>query len=230
MIVENPSRMEAVRQQEVERLSQQEVKSAEFIAGGSTAEAIGGAGAVVLAILGLVGILPLFLAAIASIAIGGALLVEGAAIAARYTHLLRESHPGHGGMAELGGGMTIEFIAGCGGVVLGILALLKLAPITLLAIAVLGFAGGLLFGSGATSRVDTLGLYTGRAQHVAYQAVNAAAGTQALVGLGIAVLGILALVGMMPLTLILVGLLAAGGAVLLTGGALAARMMSLIHH
>ncbi len=100
-------------------------KPVEEVVGGSIAEGVGGAGAIVLAILGLIGILPATLASIAVIAIGLALLVGGGAVAAQYSRLLTKAEPGSGAQL-IGGGMTMEALCGLTGVVLGILALLRL--------------------------------------------------------------------------------------------------------
>jgi hypothetical protein len=54
----------------------------------SAVEAIGGAAAVVLGILGLAQISPMYLAPIATIVVGVALWFEGAAIVARYSRLV----------------------------------------------------------------------------------------------------------------------------------------------
>jgi uncharacterized membrane protein HdeD (DUF308 family) len=62
------------------------------------------------------------------------------------------------------------------------------------------------------------------AKQVARDALTAATGTDVLVGLATIVLGILALT---PETLILVAMLALGAAVLLTGGAVIGRMLSI---
>jgi hypothetical protein len=63
---------------------QEEEQAMEVMVGGSITEAIGGVAGVVLAIIGLAGVLPLYLAAIAAIAIGVALCAEGGALAATY--------------------------------------------------------------------------------------------------------------------------------------------------
>jgi len=57
-----------------------------------------------------------------------------------------------------------------------------------------------------------------------------AAGAQALGGNAAITLGILALVGIVPQTLVLVSVLCIGGAALLSGGALTSKMVSLLYH
>jgi hypothetical protein len=63
---------------------------AKTVATGSGAEAVAGGAALVLAILGLAGLLPMVLASIAVIAVGAAFLFQGAAVAARHRRLHRK--------------------------------------------------------------------------------------------------------------------------------------------
>ena len=58
----------------------------------------------------------------------------------------------------------------------------------------------------------------------------AASGSEALIGAGAIVLGILALAGFSPIVLILVALLAVGASILLAGSAVAGRMFESIPH
>jgi hypothetical protein len=197
------------------------------LAGGSIVEAVGGAAALVLAILGLATVMPQTLAAVATIAIGVALFTEGAAIAARYARLVARSETSRAGAAELGGGTSAEFVAGGAGIVLGLLALLGVAPASLTAVAAIVYGGALLLGSGATRR---LGAFAG-GQHeleTTREVVQAASGAQVLVGLGSAVLGIVALVGIAPETLALVALLSVGAAIVLNGTAITALMANML--
>lgn len=213
-------------------------KTEEVLAGGSLVEAIGGVAAVVLAIVGLgsltQGLFPVYMGSIAAIALGVALVFEGGAIMARYQRLWVESGGEHRTTTELGGGMTVEVLGGLAGAVLGILALLGLLPVTLIAVAAVVFGCTLLLGSGATSRLNHLWLshhgYHPTAQRISREAVLAASGAQVLVGLAGAVLGILALIGIYPLTLSLVALLCMGGSVLLSGAAVGGRMMAFLTH
>lgn len=206
-------------------------KSVKVVAGGSITEALCGAATVVLAIIALAGTLPGYLASIATIVFGVALIAQGGAIASRYRHLLRETAPYEWDTrTELGGGMGAELFGGICGIVLGILGLIGLGTAVLLPIAVIVFGGAILLGSGATADLSTLGLGVQheRFAHIARQASMASAGTQALVGIGAIVLGILALVGLDTVTLTLVGLLVLGGSVLLSGTAVSSRMAAVI--
>src|SRR5262249_38607547 len=66
---------------------------------------VGGAATIVLAILGLIGILPVPLASVAVIAIGLSLLVGGGTVATQYSRLLARTEPGYAAQV-VGGGMT----------------------------------------------------------------------------------------------------------------------------
>lgn len=203
--------------------------SAKVVAGGSIAEALCGAATVVLAIIALAGALPRVFAPIATIVLGVALVARGGAVAARFRELLSEASPfDRSARVELGGGMGAELIGGVAGIVLGILGLIGIVPTVLSAIAVMVFGVTLLLGSRETAELGSLG-ESGTHQHfahVAHEAAKAAAGTQALAGASAIVLGILALVGFVPVVLTLVALLVLGAAVLLSSTAVSSRMVS----
>ncbi len=67
------------------------------------------------------------------------------------------------------------------------------------------------------------------ARHVADEAMTAAGGVQALIGLASILLGILALIGLNPGVLSLVALLAIGTAILLSGTAVSGKMLSMFY-
>jgi hypothetical protein len=206
-------------------------KSVKVVAGGSVFEALCGAATLVLAIIGLAGTMTGYIPAVATIVFGVALIAHGGAIAARYRQLVRETAPYElDTRTELGGGMGAELVGGAAGIVLGILALLGVAAAVLIPIAVIVFGAAVLLGSGATADLSTLSAHVTnlRFADTARQATLAASGTQALVGIGAIVLGILALIGFDPLVLTLVALLALGGSILLSGGALSSRMAAMI--
>ncbi len=118
---------------------------------GSGAEAVAGAGALVLAILGLAGVFPTILASIAVIAAGAGFLFQGAAVAARHQRLAAEAG---GGEAEIEAGMGAEMLGGIAGITLGILALVGVATMPLLAISIIVFGATSLFGSPAIYRAS----------------------------------------------------------------------------
>jgi hypothetical protein len=207
------------------RHDREERTTAKMIAGGSITEAIAGLAAAALAILGLAGVLPGYLAAIATIAVGVALLAQGGAAAARWSKVVTET-PGYewDPRGEVSGGMTGEILGGAAGLVLGILALIGLAPQILIPAALLAFGGAMLVGTGAT--VD-LGAAR-RAERATREVTMVASGTQMLIGIVAIVLGILALIGVDPLTLSLVGLLAVGASILFSGSAVSSRVLPLL--
>lgn len=196
-------------------------------ASASFTEAIGAIGAIVLSIVGLAGILASTLAAIATIVVGAAILVEGGAATSRYRRIV--SRIGREGQAlELSEGMlTAEFMGGIAGIVLGILALFGTYPAVLLAAALIVFGATFLLTSAALSQLNwQIRLSNPELVHeTARQASVVGSDGQLLVGLGALVLGILAVIGLSPLTLVLVGLLSLGVAELFNGSGLGHRMM-----
>ena len=187
---------------------------AKVMVGGFSAEAVAGAGAVVLAILALCGVLPRILTAIGVIALGAAFLCQGAAVA--YNSFKASVTP-------VGTGTNAETIAGVAAIVLGILALVGIAPLSLVAISAIVFGGGLLFGTRAGYAVTT---QTGSAGQLAVP--TGASGSQTLIGVGAATLGILALVGIIPAVLEQVAVLCVGAGALLGGGAITGRMVAML--
>jgi len=211
----------------------EEKKVIEEVAGGSMVEGIGGAGALILSILGLIGAAPMMLASIAAIGIGGALLVEGGTVGARYSRFLAGTHYDYTNQI-IGGGMAMECLGGIAGLVLGILSLLGITPMSLLPVAMIVFGGALLMASGAMSRLNSLPvrgmIEPERAHQMAREAVYVASGSEVLVGAAAVVLGILALSGYHPLVLTLVALLCVGASVMLSGTSIAARMFGIFAH
>jgi hypothetical protein len=197
------------------------------LAGGSAGEALAGAGAAVLAILALSGVFPVILTAIGVIAIGVAFLFQGAAIASHLSMVRAAS-----GVGEVATGTTTELVGGLAGIVLGILALVGVAPLGLIAVSAIVFGGTLLFGSPTIYSVAEMGrtgvetLQAGR--RVVTDLAAGASGAQALIGIGSATLGILALVGIVPHVLEQVAVLCVGAGALLSGGAITSKMVALL--
>ncbi len=213
------------------RHDREERTTAKVIARGSITEAIAGLAAAGLATLGLAGILPSYLAAIATIAVGVALLAQGGAAAARWSKIVTET-PGYEGdpRGEASGGMTGEILGGAAGLVLGILALIGLAPQILIPTALLAFGGAMLVGTGTTVDLGATrgATATARGERLAREVTVTASGTHMLIGVATIVLGILALIGVDPLTLSLVALLAAGASILFSGSAVSSRVLTLL--
>ena len=216
----------------------------EEVGGSSIIEGIGGIGALVLSILGLIGFMPITMASIAAIAAGGALLIGGGTLASQYTRIFSGARPrlSH---SIIGGGMAMESLAGFAGIVLGLLSLLGIHSMALLAAAVIVLGCALLLASGAIAKLTTLPIrepygtteQARQAEYERYQeryatrdALYAASGSEALIGAGAIVLGILSLSGIAPLAMILVALLAVGASILLAGSSVAGRMFESVAH
>lgn len=152
------------------------------MAGGLLGETIGAVAVIALAIVGLAGVWSTNVAAIATIILGAAVLTRGG----MFTEMAipREEWA------------STEFVGGLTGVILGILALLRIAPATLLSVGVIVFGVTVLFG---------------------HLLAEGEFGSRALVGVGAVVLGILAVVGLSQMTLVLVALLSLGAMELFAG-------------
>ena len=207
--------------------------SLELAAGGSVAEALASAAAVVLTIAGIAGAYPIYAASLATVALGLGFLFEGGAIGARFSPTLHRHEGDSLTTGDVAGGITAELFAGLGGMILGGLAFFGYAPMALLPTAVLVFGAGLLIGCAALSHSSVaIGAERddGALAPTKRDAVLAAAGAQLIVGLGAAVIGIVALLGTETLLLSLVGLLCIGASELLSGTALGLRMMRILRH
>ena len=195
-----------------------------------TTELLLALGAVVLSIVGLVGVFPTYLAAIAVIGLGVMLLLEGASVVFRSYELLSEA----GAIekldaSEVSRAVTAEFLAGVAGLVLGILALVGIVPLTLMAVAVITYGGMLLLTSGESIWRDGLAVGDNEVvRHLVRCLRGAAADAQLLVGLAGLVLGILGLIGIKAMTLVLVALLAIGASALLRSSALGGFMLDVL--
>lgn len=201
---------------------------------GNVVEAAAGIAVVVLSIIGLAHVGGASMTAVATIVLGAALLAQGGTVAAEYSKLLAMASGGTLGAVELGGGMSVEMLAGGAAVVLGILGLLGLSPEYLLPAAVIVVGASLILAAGALQRLNTLKVQAANlsdlAQSVARSAVAAALSAQVLAGGAAIVLGILGLtLPMSAPVLTLVGLLVLGGAVAISSTALAGRLFRLMN-
>jgi len=219
---------------------EQERRAIEEVGGGSIVESIGGIGAVVLSILGLIGFIPVTMASLATIAAGGALLIGGGTLASQYTRIFSGARPrlSH---SIIGGGMAMESLAGLAGIVLGIMSLLGIHSEVMLAAAVIVLGCALLLASGAVAKLTTLPIrepfgtaeqarHAENEHYIVRDALYAASGSEALIGAGAIVLGILSLSGIAPMALVLVALLAIGASILVAGSSVAGRMFESVAH
>jgi len=182
----------------------------------STSELLLACGTVVLSVLGIVGLFQDHFAAIAIIALGVMLLLQGVSVAMEYNERLYGTEvTDRLGIADVSRGLAAEFLAGTAGIVLGILALLNIGPLTLMSVAVITYGGTLLLTSGEPVWLIPTRSGSEKTHRLLRAMSLVSVGTQALVGAAGLVLGILALVGIMPIVMVLIGLLASGTSILL---------------
>jgi hypothetical protein len=192
---------------------------------GPVGEAVGSIVTVVLTILGLAHVPPNFLVAIATIAFSAALLLHGSAMLADYARLAGRADE-NTSAALGGGGLSSILLAGAAGIILGILALLDIAPVEFIAIAVISFGNALILGANSALRLHLFKFAATnaneRAQRIASEIMasemlSSSGGIYGLTGLAAIVLGILALAGFSAVTLVLVALLALGAVNIVNG-------------
>lgn len=204
----------------------EEKTTTSVVAGGSSIETIGGLTAVIVAIVGFT-TQPFQMAGIATVAVGIALFAQGISIMARWKDAVRRLEGAKVAKHEIVGGVSTEVFAGIAGMVLGFVALAGVAPLVVLPAALALFGAALLLGGAAQPDLVFLAPERNpRYARVTYDAIQASGGVMVLVGVAAGVLGILGLLDVGPvLTLVLVGQLAIGAALVFAGGALTARLL-----
>lgn len=211
--------------------SEREREAARVGATGTIAEAAGSIAVIVLSIIGLAQATPS--AAIVSVAVivmGAALLAEGGALAGEFARLATLSGEMLSSDDEMSG-MSVQVAGGGVTLILGILALLGVAPPTLTSVAVILIGSVLLLTSGTVPQIRQMrARLTAQgsevAQTIGRSAMTGMAGAQFLCGVAAIVLGILALShGASAATLILVGLLVSGGAMTVVVTAMSGNML-----
>jgi len=153
-----------------------------------------------------------------------------------YASMVLPSGSGAPMMESLGGaGLSAHFLVGAAGVVLGVLALLGIAPAALTSVAMIAFGAAMVLSSGSVWRLHQMkkmSMLPAEGQPVCGTAILASemasesAGALSLAGLAAIVLGILAAAGMNPTTLILAALIAIGATLVMTGSSLSTTVMS----
>jgi hypothetical protein len=203
--------------------------SGEAASYGGFVDALGGIATIVLAIVGLSGVKPEILVSIATIVFGAALLIQGGAMLTEYAQIevLPENNA-----ASSGGGLSALFLVGIAGIVLGVLALLGVRAAVLTSVAVIAFGAALVISSSAVWQLLTSRSVAARFQArapmlrvVASEVAAGSVGVQAMAGLAVIVLGILAVSGIFAESLTLIALLAAGAALVFTGSTLSGTMI-----
>jgi hypothetical protein len=179
----------------------------EALTGSSVTEGIGALSTIVLAILGLAGIFTNIVASVATIVIGAVFLADSMLAKAAISTLNERA-----GRSESGSGMSAGFYAGVAGIVLGILSFFHSAPV-FVAVALLVYGSALLLSGGTLARINWLLANPEGAE----SAAPAGSSGSVFMGLAVTVLGILAVIGLVPMTLALVGLLCLGAGAFFNG-------------
>lgn len=192
-------------------------------------------------ILGIVGLaiasvhpeVPMYLDAIAAIALGLSLVAVGAALAAGYGRLAARVEGAMSG--QMMSGTTMDMFLGFAVVILGILSLLHIASPILVPVQVILIGAGLMLNSAASTRLATLEAEVAApdrpiGRRVSEEMVYAAAGVRAIAGIAVVILGIIAVVSSaeVALSLTLVAMIVAGAALLLNGTSLSSRMVGFL--
>lgn len=192
-------------------------------------------------VLGIVGLAVLgnrpdpamYLDAIAQLALGVALIVFGVALATAYARLIAGTEVANG-IEGTATGTTGDMFLGAAVVILGVLALLRIAPDVLIPVQVILVGLGLLLNSVSSVRASTLEApalsgsdMAGRvvARRVNEELVWATAGVRVLAGVAVGILGIIALANGNAAVLTLSAAIVAGAAMLLASTTLSSRLI-----
>lgn len=169
-----------------------------------------------------------YLDAIAQISLGAALVVFGMALTMAYMRLVGRVEP-VGGVGGTMTGTTADMFLGSAVVILGVLALLHIAPEILVPVSVILVGVGLLLNSMASVRAasletDVAGEHS-LARRVNEELVFATASVRAIAGVAVGILGIIGLTGANAMILTLAAAIVAGAAMLLASTSLSSRFV-----
>ncbi len=205
---------------------------------GGAMDAVGGIATGVLAIIALAGWHPELLAGVATIVFGAALLIQGGTLLSEYSQVFTPAGAFQTASDAVGGdGLAAMFPVGIAGIVLGVLALVGVAPYTLTAVSTIAFGAALmlsaqsvrrLYRMQAEARATTVSSHTTR-EFLAGEMACGSAGIQFVAGLAAVVLGIIAVVMTATVrneVLTLVALLVVGLTNIISGSALSGLVLS----
>lgn len=201
----------------------------EAVGYGGFVDALGGIATIVLAVIGLSGVRSLDLLSIATVVFGAALLIQGGAMLTEFAAI--DATP-QSNAVSAGGGMGALFGVGVAGIILGVLALLGVRSAILDAVSAIAFGGALVVSSSAVWQLLTTRSMASRfnggtsmLRVVASEVATGSSSLQGLAGLGVIVLGILAVSGILSLDLTLIALIVAGASIVMTGSTLSGTMI-----
>jgi hypothetical protein len=196
---------------------------------GPLTESAAGIAVIVLAIIGLADTAPAMLAAVATIVIGGGLMVEALNATIEEVRALSMVAPPAASerLAEIGGRAIVALMAGVTGVVLGILGVFGIKSAYVIPSALIVFGGYLVLSGavGVQERLQADG--ADRAPALSHRGSATARGFEILIGVAALALGSLALVPIETRALTLVGFIAVGAALLMIGGTFRAAVLRL---
>lgn len=206
--------------------------SAEAAAYGGLVDAVGGIATIILAIVALSGVRPDIMVPITVIVFGAALLIQGGTMLSEYAQIMFPRGGTAAASPEQFGGSSISvmFLVGAAGIVLGVLALVGIAANPLMSVALIVFGSALLLSSNAVRALYQLqasraGTPRTGSEMLAGEMASGSAGVQILAGLSAIVLGILAVTGTNPAVLVPSAFIVLGATVVLTGSALSGLVM-----
>ncbi|MGN6106204.1 MAG: hypothetical protein ACTHU0_13940 [Kofleriaceae bacterium] len=205
------------------RRAAMDTTTARTVESGSTFELFAGALGVALAIVGIAGVRPIALAGAAVVAIGFALIAQGSTMAARWQALAHPLESERGDAVGIG----TEVFGGFAAIVLGVLALIGVAPTILLPVGAIVLGGSLLFGGPVQPDLAVdLPAAPRRRWQLTRADARSTGGVMVMAGLTALVLGILGIAGQRgPVVLLsLIGVACVGGALVLVGGLITARL------
>jgi hypothetical protein len=165
---------------------------------GSEAVATVGSAGAVPAIVGLAGALPHLLAQVGVIVVGASFVAVQGSAAARYGAALSREERSQLHALPTGAAVTSEFVGGMTAALLGLLSLLGVAPLLLLAIAVI-LLGAVEIATGRSiGRITHMLIEAAdvspRVKALALESAGASPGAVLLIGMGAVALGMLAIV------------------------------------
>lgn len=188
-------------------------------------------------ILGIVGLavataepqVPMYLAAIAEIALGLSLILVGGALSGAYARLLVRTESTGEASGQLAG-TTVDMFLGGAVVILAVLAILRVASEVLIPINIIIIGVGLILNSAASVRLahleSAVATHRSIARRIAEEMVFATASIRAAAGVAVLVLGILGVMGTATLVLALVAMIVAGAALVLNSTQLSGRIVN----
>jgi hypothetical protein len=186
-----------------------------------------------LIIIAFTGVASKTLTAIAAIAVGAGLLLEGMAIAAKYKKILERVHNDPQVKLELGVGVGTETLLGVGVITLCILSVISLVPLVLNAVAAITVGVALAITADLLGRLNQVNLgQAGKQDRVilaTHLITSSAAGVQVVAGVAAIVLGIASLISFAPMLLNQVAFITPGAALLLSGIASCGRMITPVY-